>query len=84
MEFGEQYSKLEDFPTGRFFEKSGLALGAFGSSDSVVFSSDSQFYEYGISSSSLSGSALKFSVLPVLFKNSQFLSSLMTRVLQFS
>ena len=37
LEFGEQYSKLEDFPMGRFFEKSGLALGTFGSSDSVVF-----------------------------------------------
>ena len=37
LEFGEQYFKLEDFPMGSFFEKSGLALGTFGSSDSVVF-----------------------------------------------
>ena len=37
LEFGEQYFELEDFLMGGFFEKSGLALGNFGSSDSVVF-----------------------------------------------
>ena len=37
LEFGDQYFKLEDFLMEGFFEKSGLALGIFGSSDSVVF-----------------------------------------------